>query len=44
MIPKQMASCWSAIREPRTSGGATSALYIGTIIDREPTPIPLGGT
>ena len=30
------------MREPRTSGGATSALYIGTIIESEPTPIPLG--
>jgi hypothetical protein len=25
---------------PRISGGAHSALYIGTIMDSEPTPIP----
>ena len=28
---------------PRISGGAHSALYIGTIIDSEPTPIPTAG-
>lgn len=41
MIPISMANCWSEMREPRTSGGAHSALYMGTIMERDPTPIPL---
>lgn len=41
MIPNVMASCWRATKLPRTSGGAISALYRGTAILKEPTPIPV---
>lgn len=35
-----MANCWSATRDPRIPGGASSALYMGTSIERAPTPRP----
>jgi ABC-type phosphate transport system ATPase subunit len=34
-------SCCSATRDPRISGGLSSALYSGTIIESEPTPRPV---
>lgn len=40
IIPRVIESCCNPTSAPRTSGGAISALYMGTIIDREPTPIP----
>src|SRR5689334_22669823 len=40
-MPVTMESCCNPTSAPRTSGGAISALYIGTIIESEPTPIPI---
>ena len=41
MIPKPIAQFCRATSEPLTSGGATSALYIGTSILFAPMPNPL---
>ena len=41
MIPKPITQFCRATNEPLTSGGATSALYIGTSILFAPMPNPL---
>jgi hypothetical protein len=40
MMPNSMANCCIPMSKPRSSGGAHSATYIGTIMESDPTPIP----
>ena len=41
MIPNPIAALLRATSDPRISGGATSALYIGTSMLFAPTPTPV---